>query len=225
MTATIWSYIAWIVAAGLLGFSISAIFAGRFRLSRRLFLIPYVALTALFLYTFLRWSDLNVRALLADNWPAGVIAGLLVGAFLVFNVRSQPQSRQATGQELVLDLTWLGLVYGAVDALFLNIMPVIAVWQALSAAAWPASWLTNIAASALALAASLLVTLTYHLGYPEFRNRSVGLVLLGNALITLAFLLSANPLGALVSHTLMHLAAVIQGPETTIQLPPHFASN
>jgi hypothetical protein len=75
------------------------------------------------------------------------------------------------------------------------------------------------------LAASLLVTLAYHLGYPEFRSRKVGLVLVGNALITLAYLLSANPLGALISHTVMHLAAVIQGPETTIQLPPHLQTS
>ena len=65
------------------------------------------------------------------------------------------------------------------------------------------------------------MTLTYHVGYAEFRNRSVGLVLVGNSLITLAYLLSTNPLGAILSHTAMHVAAVIQGPETTIQLPPH----
>jgi hypothetical protein len=58
-------------------------------------------------------------------------------------------------------------------------------------------------------------------GYKEFRNKSVGLVLVGNTLITLAYLLSTNPLGAILSHTAMHVAAVIQGPETTIQLPPH----
>lgn len=224
MTATIWSYVAWILAASLLGFGISGVFAGKLKLSRRLFLIPYVALTFLFLYTFLRWSGLSARALFAENWLAGLVAGILVGAFLIINVRSQPRSRKSRRQELVLDLAWLGLVYGAIDALFLNIMPVLAVWQAVSAAAWSPSLITNIIAGGLALAASLLVTLTYHLGYPEFRNRSIGLVLLGNALITLAFLLSANPLGALISHMLMHLAAVIQGPETTIQLPPHLAS-
>lgn len=224
MTATIWSYVAWILAASLLGFGISGVFAGKLKISRRLFLIPYVALTFLFLYTFLRWSGLSARALFAENWLAGLVAGILVGAFLIINVRSQPRSRKSRRQELVLDLAWLGLVYGAIDALFLNIMPVLAVWQAVSAAAWSPSLITNIIAGGLALAASLLVTLTYHLGYPEFRNRSIGLVLLGNALITLAFLLSANPLGALISHMLMHLAAVIQGPETTIQLPPHLAS-
>lgn len=36
------------------------------------------------------------------------------------------------------------------------------------------------------------------------------------------FLLSGNPFGSLISHTVMHLAAVLQGPETTIQLPPHY---
>lgn len=225
MIATTWSYVAWIAAASLLGFGISAVFAGKLKLSRRLFLIPYVALTSLFLYTFLRWSGLSARALLAENWLAGLVAGILVGAFLIINVRSQPRSRQSGRNGLVLDLTWLGLVYGAIDALFLNIMPVLAVWQAVSAAAWSPSLLTSIIAGGLALAASLLVTLTYHLGYPEFRNRSIGLVLLGNALITLAFLLSASPFGALISHMLMHFAAVIQGPETTIQLPPHRASH
>jgi hypothetical protein len=59
------------------------------------------------------------------------------------------------------------------------------------------------------------------LGYSELRNKSIGLVLVGNSLITLAYLLSTNPLGALLSHTIMHIAATVQGPETTIQLPPH----
>jgi hypothetical protein len=53
------------------------------------------------------------------------------------------------------------------------------------------------------------------------RNMTVVLVLCGNATITLAYLLSGNPLGAVISHIVMHLAAVVQGPETTTQLPPH----
>lgn len=137
------------------------------------------------------------------------------------NVRSQPASRQSTGGDLVLDIAWLGLAYGIVDALFLNVMPVLAVWAAFSHVGWAGSWPGKIGVGILALLASLWVTLAYHLGYSEFRNRSVGLVLVGNTLITLAYLLSTNPLGAILSHTAMHVAAVIQGPETTIQLPPH----
>lgn len=80
-----------------------------------------------------------------------------------------------------------------------------------------------IAAGAFALSASLLVTAGYHLGYPEFRNSKLGLVLLGNSIITLAYILPGSPLGAMISHVVMHLAAVNQGPETTIQLPPHYS--
>ena len=69
------------------------------------------------------------------------------------------------------------------------------------------------------LLASLLVIFAYHLGYPEFRNQKVAVVLVGNNFITLAFLLSGSPPGALLSHAVMHLEAVLQGPETTIQLP------
>lgn len=224
MTNVFWLAIGWVIAASLLGFGISAIFSGWLKLSRRIFLIPYVVLTSAFLYGFIVWSEIDIGTLLAENWIAGVIAGVLVGLFLVRNVRSQPASRQSNGGELVLDLAWLGLVYGLIDALFLNVMPVLAVGVGFAEIGWPASIPGRIAVGVLALAASLLVTLAYHLGYPEFRNRKVGLVLIGNALITLAYLLSTNPLGALISHTMMHLAAVFQGPETTIQLPPHLAT-
>lgn len=223
MTFPLWSSMAWIVAACALGFGISALFSGLLHLQRRAFLIPYALLTGAFLTAFVRWNDLDIAALLIENWLAGVMAGVLVAAFLVRNVRSQPASRQSRGGELALDLGWLGLVYGAIDALFLNIMPVIALWQGLSWSVWNDSLWGRIGIGALALLASLLVTLAYHVGYPEFRNRKVGLVLVGNALITLAYLLSGNPLGALISHIVMHLAAVMQGPETTIQLPPHLA--
>ena len=223
MIQNFWLSLVWIFAAAVLGFAISALFSGWLKLSRRIFLIPYVILSGAFLYAYGTWSQIDINKLIADNWFAGLIAGLLVGAFLVMNVRSQPPSRRSQGAELVLDLTWLGLVYGMIDALFLNVMPVLAVWQGFAAFAWTNSLAGGIFVAILALAASLLVTLSYHLGYTEFRNRQVGLVLVGNSLITLAFLLSSNPLGALISHTVMHLAAVFRGPETTVQLPPHLA--
>jgi hypothetical protein len=59
-------------------------------------------------------------------------------------------------------------------------------------------------------------------GYPEFRNKSVTRALVGNSVITLAFILSGNPLGSIIGHAVMHVAAVLQGAETTAQLPPHF---
>lgn len=221
MANDVWSSVLWVLAASLLGFGISAVFSSWLKLSRRVFLIPYVVLTGVFLFWFFRVNKINLVALLAENWIWGIIAGVVVGAFLVNNVRSQPFSRRSTGGDLALDIAWLGLAYGIIDALFLNVVPVLAVWIGFPQGGWAGSWLGNIGVGILALCASLWVTLTYHVGYSEFRNRSVGLVLVGNTLITLAYLLSTNPLGAILSHTAMHVAAVIQGPETTIQLPPH----
>lgn len=222
MNHQVWIYLGWVLGAGLLGFGISALFSGWLKLSRRVFLVPYFGLSGAFLAGFALWSQLDLTALLVENWYWGLLAGIVVGAFLVRNVRSQPASERSTGLGLVLDVLWVGLGYGGMDALFLNVLPVVAIWQAFSGIGWTAGWPGRIAVGLLALLASLFVTLLYHLGYPEFRNRSVGLVLVGNALITLAFVLSTNPLGAVVSHTAMHVAAVLRGPETMLQLPPHY---
>lgn len=218
----LWPMLGWVISASILGFGISAVFAGWMKLSRHRFLIPYVSIISIFLYGFITLNEIDVVGILTENWAWGILTGGMVSFFLVKTVRAQPVSRKTNGASLVFDITWAGLVYGIVDALFLNVMPVLAVWTAASHFGWAGTILGNIVVGCLGLLASLLVTLAYHLGYPEFRNKSVLLVLAGNSLITLAFLLSASPLGSLISHTAMHVAAVLQGPETTIQLPPHY---
>lgn len=217
-----WIMLAWVAAASVLGFVISAVFAGWLQLARHRFLAPYVLLTLAFLYGFFTWNRIDLIALLIDNWIWGVGLGVLVSLFLIRTVRSQPISRETEGTGLIFDLAWSGVVYGLIDALFLNVMPVVAIWVGGSQFAWANTLLGKVGLGFAGLLASLLVTLCYHLGYPEFRNPRVGLVLVGNSLITLAYLLSGNPLGSIISHTAMHIAAVLQGPETTIQLPPHY---
>lgn len=216
-----WAMVVWVIAAGILGFLISAVFAGRMKLARNRFLFPYAILVFIFLYDFMIQNKIDIAALVTDNLGWGILAGALASVFLVRNVKSQPASRQSEGKELAVDIVWPGLIYGLTDALFLNVMPVVAVLVGTSQASWAGSILGKAATGVVALLASLFVTLTYHLGYPEFRSKRVLLVLAGNSLMTLAYLISGNPLGGLISHPVMHVAAVLQGPETTIQLPPH----
>jgi hypothetical protein len=214
-------FIIWLAGAGLLGFLASAVFSYYAKLSRRVYLIPYLTFTSTFLIAFFYFNHNNFGELLYNNWLWGSGAGIFVGSYLVKNVFSRPNSRTSTGWNLVLDIVWVGLAYGIIDALFLNVMPVLAVKNAIPSAGCTNSCLAKIGIGAVALAASLTVCLVYHLGYSEFRNKSLGLVLVGNALITLAFIVSGNPLGSIFSHTAMHVAAVVRGPETAIQLPPH----
>src|SRR5919202_2219829 len=90
-----WSYLLWIPAAALLGFAIPVIFASLLHLQRSMYLIPYVAFVSLFLYAFLRWSSLSLASLFRHNWVLGVVGAVLLGAFLVRNVFSQPASTRA----------------------------------------------------------------------------------------------------------------------------------
>ncbi len=217
-----WMHLLWILAACVVGFAVAAIFAGIFHMPRRWFLAPHVVVSGSFVYAYLRWSGLSLIELSQPRWILGVVVGVLAGAFLVMNVLSQPASPRSAGALLVFDLLWLGLIYGLVDALLLSVMPILATWEAFSILGWVGSWPGKIAVGALALLMSLLVTAAYHLGYPEFKGPEVVGPLIGNGVSSLAYLLSGNPLGSLISHVAMHIASVLHGPATTIQLPPHY---
>jgi hypothetical protein len=213
----------WILAAAALGFATTAIFAGMFKLPRSLFLVIYLILTVPFLYAFVRWSKLNVIELFQHNWVWGLVGAVLLGVFLVRNILSQPASEHSQGLSLVLDIAWLGVVYGTLDALFLSVLPVLATWQAFSSLGWTQSLGGKILVGCIALVASLFVTVAYHLGYPEYRA-SGGMMgpSIGNGVMSLGYILTNNPIAAVFSHIAMHTAGVLHGPATVIQLPPHY---
>lgn len=217
-----WVHFLWILAAGGLSFAVAALFAGWLQLRRPLFLVPYVALVGAFLYGYFRWSDIDVGYQIGRNWVWGLVAAVVVGAMLVKNVLSQPASPRSQGARLGFDLLWSGVVYGSLDALLLSVMPVLATWEAASGLGWTSSVIGQIGTGVIALGASSLVTAAYHVGYPEFRASKVLLVVLGNGIISLAYILTFSPLAALGSHAAMHVAAVLHGPEATLQLPPHY---
>jgi hypothetical protein len=149
------------------------------------------------------------------------VGAVLIGAFVVNNVLSQPSSPRSSGLRLAFDLIWLGAVYGALDAMLLSVLPVHAVWRAFSTFAWFRRWWARVAIGVVAVVASLVVTTAYHVGYPELRNSSVIYPIIGNGSMTVAYLATSNPLTPGLSHVAMHVTAVLHGPETTSQLPPH----
>jgi len=215
-------YLGWIAAAALLGFLIAAVFAGVLRLPRSIYLIPYVLIASLFIYAYVRWSGLAVGELFRHHWVWGLAGALLFGAFTVNNVLSQPVSPRSEGISLAFDLLWSGVVYGLVDALLLSVLPVLATWQAFSLLNWTASWPGKILVGVLAVFASLLVTAAYHLGYPEYRGGGLFGPAIGNTAMTLGYLVTNNPLAAILSHIAMHIAGVLHGPASVVQLPPHY---
>jgi hypothetical protein len=73
----------------------------------------------------------------------------------------------------------------------------------------------------LTLVLVLLITAVYHLGYEDLRSAE-GLrgPEIGNTVISLPVILSANPIGSVVAHASMHLAAVTHAYESKDRLPP-----
>ncbi|MBD3406722.1 MAG: hypothetical protein GF411_11460 [Candidatus Lokiarchaeota archaeon] len=211
----------WILLTGLLGLFISAIFSNKLELERKYFLIPYVLIMSVFLYFFFSLNNISFLNLIIENWIYGIVVGVIVGGFLVKTVRNQPKSQTNTGSKLIGQLLWFGVIYGIIDSLVLNVVPVVIIWKSFEMVGFTSLWWGTVIALVTSFAASIFATLLYHIGYQEFRNKSMAFVLIGNSLITIAYLISLNPLGAILSHTIMHIAAVYQGPETTLQLPPH----
>ena len=222
---TIWyTYPAWIIVAGLLGFAISFVFAGLLRLPRRIFLVPHILFSGLFLYAFFRWSGIPLQEMIKHNWIWGLIGAALLAVFLVKNVYSQPASLRTKGVTFAFDILWLGVLYGLIDALLLSVLPVFATWQAFTLLGWTTSWPGKILVGLVAILASFLVTAAYHLGYPEYKGKGLMGPVIGNTTMTLGYLLTTNPLAAMLSHIAMHTAGVFHGPASVTQLPPHYQS-
>jgi hypothetical protein len=219
-----YAYLGWIVAAGLLGFATSAIFARLLRLPRNLYLLPYVVCSSLFLYAYVKWSGLSVPDLTRHQWIWGLVGAVVLGAFTVKNILSQPASARAQGVVLAFDLVWSGVIYGFVDALLLSVLPVLATWQAFTLLNWTVSLPGKILVGTLGILASLFVTVAYHLGYPEYHGKGLFGPVIGNTTMTLGFLITNNPLAAVLSHIAMHVAGVLRGPASVVQLPPHYRS-
>jgi hypothetical protein len=210
-----------IALAGLVGFASAAVFSSWLHWERNRFVLAYASVTLLILTLYTVSTGLDPVAQLRRRWPAGAIVGLVTGAVLAYGVRQQPPSAPPEGAALPISLLWLGLVYGAADALLLTVVPVLSVYGSR-----PAETLRRAPArfrwAGLSLLASLAVTAAYHLGFTEYRGSGLVQPLIGNGLVTLAYLLAGNPLAPIIAHVIMHVAAVLHGMSTTAQLPPHY---
>jgi len=214
-------HLLWILAAAALGLAASVTLSALLHWTRAAFVSGYSLSVAGFATAYVRTTSLALRTQLRRRWRGGILGGVLLGLILWQRVLSQPASNRPEGVQLALAVMWFGLVYGTADAVLLNILPVLIVYRSapveqLSHPVLRLRW------AGLALIASELVTALYHVGFTEFQGYSLIQPLVGNAIITLGYLLTGSPLTPLIAHLLMHVAAVLHGMEATPQLPPHY---
>lgn len=160
--------------------------------------------------------DLGYRAV------AGAMVGAAAASFLVQYVIGQPPNEGPFGWALAWDLFWLGGVYAVLDVLLLTILPIMIVWHMAERAHWNETALHWIGVSALALTASAAVTTAYHAGFPEFQGAAMTGPLIGNLIVSFAFVVTRSPLAPLIAHIALHVASVLHAVQTSVPLPPHY---
>jgi len=212
----------WVLIASAAGFTVSAIFAGWLKLLRNVYLLIYIPVVAGLMIAFSISNGIQVAGILAHNWYWGLIGAAGAAAFVIRNVFSQPASARNRGPALLLDLIWPGFMYGLMDSLLLSVLPILAVQLTFADAGWNHGPVGTIGLSAVGFLASVVITVAYHLGYPEFRGKKVVWPVIGNGVLTLAYILTGNPMAAILPHIGMHIAAMVHGRETTGQVPPHY---
>jgi hypothetical protein len=211
----------WVSLAALVGFASSGIFASWLHWGRNTFVLGYATLAGLFLTAYVMIGGVRPTVQLRRHWRAGLVGGVLVGIILAYGVMAQPASPRPRGMALVGALAWSGAVYGALDALLLSVVPVLSVYGSRPPEQLR-GWSARVQWGGVALLASLAVTAAYHLGFTEFRGPTLVQPLIGNTIVTAGYLLTGSPLAAILAHVIMHGAAVFQGMEGTVQLPPHY---
>ena len=207
----------WVLLSAATGLVISGLFSGLLHLSRDVVVLGYVVLGGTLISLFFRRLVKAQRQDLTRHLLRGVLGGLILGGFLAWSVAREPASPRLSGFHLALELVWLGLIYGALDALLLTVVPVLAVTSG-RAPSRTAGWKRRVTA----LGASLLVTAVYHLGFREYQGAALKQPLMGNGVITAAYLITGNVFTPVIGHVIMHGAAVFHGIENTPQLPPHY---
>jgi hypothetical protein len=195
------------------------VFSSLLRLERAPFVFAHTLAVGAFGVIYLRLARVDPVAECRRRPLAGLLAGVAVGLVLLFGVAGEPGGPVPRGIALVAALGWYAGVYGIVDAMLLTVIPVLAVqWGAGdSGRRWRGAWRWI-----AAMAASLLVTASYHFGFDEFRGMTLSQPLIGNAIVTAGYLITRNPMTPLLAHVIMHGAAVMHGMENTAQLPPHY---
>jgi hypothetical protein len=208
----------WYAVAAVVAFAVPLLGSSILGLQHDLYLGVYFVAIGGLLWAYATATLLDVRSLLRRNWRLGVALGLVFGVLLVRNVSSEHATPHPGGTYYWFELVWRGGLYGAVDALLLTVLPCLVVYRSLGAHL--RTWRLRLEYFGAALALVVALTAIYHLGFTQYRDHGVRAPEIGNVIISVPMLLSANPLGSVADHMAMHISAVQHEYNTEVRLPP-----
>lgn len=212
----------WLAIGLLMGFLVPFVFADLLDLPRDLYYGIYAAFVITFIALWARATDQQVGAMLRRRLPLAVTLGVVfAGVLAVVVVRTDDATARPEGLELAWALVWRGVMYGAMDALLLSVFPILAMFAATAGSRLRTHMFGKVAVVAAAMLASLAMTATYHAGYSDFRSDKVVKPLIGDVMWSVPTLVTLNPIGSVITHTGLHVTAVLHNHDTDVFLPPH----
>jgi len=188
-------------------------------LQHDVFYLVYFAITFALIAAYVRVEHVDVGAIFRRRWRWSVGIGAVVAAFLVFNVfRTSGATPRPDGAYFVFELLWRGVGYGVIDTLLLTIFPCFVGYELLHGHVEGLKG--KLRFTALTLPLVIIITASYHWGYPQYRQDGLGRPETGNVLISIPTFATANPAGSLVAHVSQHITAVTHAYESRIFNPP-----
>lgn len=117
----------WIGAGLAVGFLVPFVFADRLGIQRDAYYAIYAVTVLGFVGAWARTTEQSLRAMVRRRWQPAVLLGLVFGAALAFMVlRSADATSRPAGIALAGAVLWRGVVYGAIDGLWLSSFPILA---------------------------------------------------------------------------------------------------
>jgi hypothetical protein len=209
---------AWFVFGSAAAFAIPYVGISVLDLQPDAYYAAYFAITLALLAAYVRSEQIDARGLFTRNWLGSVVVGVPIGAFVVWNVLRSDATPRPHGAHFVFELLWRGAGYGVIDTLLLTAFPCVVAYSLLHGHIHGVA--PRLRFVALALPLVMVITATYHLGYPQFRADGVAKPETGNVALSIPTLATMNPIGSIAAHASMHITAVIHAYETPTFLPP-----
>jgi hypothetical protein len=210
--------LSWFALGAAVAFLVPYLGISVLRLQHDLYYLLYFTATAALLGTWAIVEHVDVAGAFRRQWAWSICIGAAVAAFVVANVLAADATARPGGAYLAFEVLWRGVGYGVVDALLLTAFPCLIAFRLIEGRIGGLRGRLRLTAVALPLV--LLITATYHLGYPQYREDGVKQPEIGNTLISIPAFATANPAGSIVAHVSMHVAAVTHAYETPTFLPP-----
>jgi len=210
----------WLAGGALLFFAVPFVGADMIGLQPDLYYLVYFTIAVVWFGAFLATDRTQLRDLWQLNLRWSLVVGALAGIGVAAIVFRSTGTDHPDGWRWWFEIGWRGIVYGSVDALTLFVFPAAVAYLLMRGDRTGAK--RKIGYAGLVLALSLLVSASYHLGYPEYRDADLRSPLIGTVMADSSAVLTGNPVGAFLTHVPAHVSAVVHQEEggPTQMLPP-----